>query len=286
MRMLDSSKNPITIMVKVSDGLLESSAQATITVNNLPPIADAGSDIVVYNGAQVFLSGGYSDPGEDRVTVTWDFGDGESVTDSEVSTKRSRLYFKTVKRTYLQHGNYTATFTVRDKEGALASDTVAVTVLETPTSVVIFVCNEAGEVEDDFRSYDRPIYVKGVGDPNQQVPIYIVDWFTAWEDGVSLSSLNWVSGGLVTADSEGNIPLTAVWEPKLKQGTFDVFVDVNSNEVYDEGVDILIQRAFSVVPEGQLGALATTLILAVFAIVLIKQKKHLKSKSLGSDVVA
>jgi PKD repeat protein len=279
MVLYDSTKNPITIMAKVSDSLLEASTQTSITVNNLPPVVEACPDIVAYNGTEVSFDGSYSDPGNDRITLKkWDFGDGESIETVNVR----------VKHVYELPGEYTATLTVEDAEGASASDTVAVSIVESFHPLILQLCTSDGTPADHFSNYPDstgPPYVKGSGLPNQELPFYVVYCFRSWEDGVLLSDLTWADGILIIADSQGNIPLTKISDTNGFYGDYDIFVDVNNNEVYDEDVDVVFHSAINYIPEGQYGALATALILAVFAIVLIKQKKHLKSKSLERDDV-
>ena len=280
MVLYDSTKNPITIMAKVSDSLLEASTQTVITVNNLPPIVEACPDIVAYNGTEVSFDGSYSDPGGDVMTFKWDFGDGESIETVNVR----------VKHVYELPGEYTATLTVKDEEGASASDTVAVSIVESFHPLILQLCDSDGTPIDHFSNYGEDAtptpYVKGSGLPNQELPFYVVHHKRTWEDGILLSDLTWAGGTLITADSQGNIPLTKISDTSGFYGSYDIFVDVNNNEIYDEDVDVVFSYAINYIPEGQYGALATALILVVFAIVLIKQKKHLKTKSLGRDDVA
>lgn len=270
MVLYDSTKNPITIMAKVSDSLLESSTQTSITVNNLPPVVEACPDIVAYNGTEVSFDGSYSDPGNDRITLKkWDFGDGESIETVNVR----------VKHVYELPGEYTATLTVEDEEGASASDTVAVSIVEThSTPIILQLCDSEGNPRDFWSTYDDggSVFVKGSGPPNLELPFYVVHSIQSWEDGILLSELTWAAGALITIDSQGNIPVTKVCDRNVPNGDYAIFVDVNNNEVYDEDVDIVFERMMSKIPEGQYGALATALILVVFAIVLVKQKKHLK----------
>ena len=65
-----------TVMVSVSNGELEYSSSFTITVNNVAPIADAGSNQTIDEGDTGIFSGSFSDPGPaDTYTIAWDFGD-------------------------------------------------------------------------------------------------------------------------------------------------------------------------------------------------------------------
>ena len=88
-----------------------------VKVNNATPIVNAGVDVTIDEGSSVELSGSYSDTGaNDTHTITWDFGDGSTADTSEAS------------HVYTDDGEYTATYTVTDNDGAVGSDTVEVTV--------------------------------------------------------------------------------------------------------------------------------------------------------------
>ncbi|MGA1873287.1 MAG: PKD domain-containing protein [Thermoplasmatota archaeon] len=77
---------------------------------NRPPLADAGSDLTVYEGDTFELNGsGSSDPDNDVLHYDWDFGDGRSY--SGTWDRRDISYD--------EPGNYTITLTVSD---GLASD--------------------------------------------------------------------------------------------------------------------------------------------------------------------
>ena len=60
-----------------------------------------------------------TDAGNDELTYTWDFGDGETGTGADVS------------HTYEDDGDYTVTLTVTDSDGANASQTLDLTVNNT-----------------------------------------------------------------------------------------------------------------------------------------------------------
>src|SRR5262249_23921644 len=80
------------------------------------PVANAGPDQTV-NEAQVVTFGGTgTDPDGDTLTYSWNFGDGGTASGANAT------------HTYLDNGVYTATLTVDDGHGHIATDALIVTV--------------------------------------------------------------------------------------------------------------------------------------------------------------
>lgn len=118
-----SSSGTFTVTLTVED---DAGAQDTdtclVTIINQPPVADAGEDQTVYFFETVYFDGsGSYDAGGEIVTYSWDFGDG---TDG-LGTYPVHSYTNT--------GEYTVTLTVTDEEGATASDTCTIHVLDLPS---------------------------------------------------------------------------------------------------------------------------------------------------------
>jgi PKD repeat protein len=92
-----------------------------------PPVADAGGPYTgVEGGAITFNGSGSSDPDNDPLVYSWDFGDGN--TSNEPNPTHS----------YADDGNYTVTLEVRDDRGGLDTDSVPVTVANaSPTAVAV-----------------------------------------------------------------------------------------------------------------------------------------------------
>ena len=96
-----------------------------VTVSNVAPTANAGSDKTVDEGATVSFSGSISDPGtQDTHSVYWNFGD--SYTSSGTLTPS---------HVYNENGVYTVTLTVYDDDGGYDTDTLTVTVNNVAPSV-------------------------------------------------------------------------------------------------------------------------------------------------------
>ncbi len=101
----------VDVIVTIGDG-----------VTNLPPVADAGGP---YNGiaqqAVLFDAGDSTDPEDDTLEYTWDFGDGSA---TETTQLPANVHV------YQDAGIFTLTVSVTDGVNAPASDTASVTVAE------------------------------------------------------------------------------------------------------------------------------------------------------------
>jgi large repetitive protein len=110
---------PDSFTYKASDGSLQSAVvTVAITVRPVqdPPIANAGPDQTVNEAQVVTFIGTGSDPDGDTLTYSWNFGDGGTANSANAT------------HTYLDNGVYTATLTVDDGHGHIATDTLIVTV--------------------------------------------------------------------------------------------------------------------------------------------------------------
>ncbi|MBS7614820.1 PKD domain-containing protein [Candidatus Bathyarchaeota archaeon] len=89
-----------------------------VTVNNVAPTVEAGSDLTIEEGSEIIFAGSFIDPGiVDSHTIIWDFGDGQSVYGT-----------LTPSHTYIENGMYTVTLSVTDKDGGTGIDSLTVTV--------------------------------------------------------------------------------------------------------------------------------------------------------------
>jgi PKD repeat protein len=107
---------------------LASTTTFTISVANLPPSVDAGPDTTETWGTPVAFNGQATDPGpadQSTLQYTWDFGDGSPSASGGPS----------VSHPYAMPGTYTATLTVRDKDGGVNSDTRQVVVTKRSTTI-------------------------------------------------------------------------------------------------------------------------------------------------------
>jgi PKD repeat protein len=104
---------------------LSDRVEFTVTVENLPPVVEAGPDQTALPGETVQFAGSVTDPGTlDTHTYTWDFGDG--------ATAEGTL---TPSHAYAALGEYTVTLTAVDDDGGEGSDTLLVSVVNRPPDV-------------------------------------------------------------------------------------------------------------------------------------------------------
>jgi predicted extracellular nuclease len=138
-------------------------ASFNLSVTNVAPVANAGSDQTVNRNAVVSLAATWTDPAtgfDDLYSWTWDTN-GDSLAD----TNGTAAYGTTVPATasFVVEGSYTLSFTITDKDGANSSDAVVVTVLNqapvctaaVPSSAAIWPANHSMV----------PVSISGITDP-------------------------------------------------------------------------------------------------------------------------
>ena len=112
-----------TVRLKVSDGPLEATATATVTVANQAPSVNPVPGATINEGESYAAAGSFSDPGADSWTATVDYGDGSGVQPLALSGKGFNL-----SHLYTRDGVYTVTVSVSDDDGGTGSATGSVTV--------------------------------------------------------------------------------------------------------------------------------------------------------------
>ncbi len=120
-----------TARVEVSDGELNDTATAQVTVNNVNPSVDAGADQTITAGGFVSFNGSFSDPGWlDTHTAEWDYGDGtlEPGVLTEENIPPDSTGTVSGGHSYFQDGEFTVTLKVTDDDGGIGTDTLKVTV--------------------------------------------------------------------------------------------------------------------------------------------------------------
>ncbi len=121
----------IIVGLQVSDGNGGVSTDtATVNVNNIAPIVDAGPDTTINEGSAFSSSGSFTDPGTDTWTATVDYGDGSGVQSLALSGKTFLP-----NHVYADNGTYMVSVTVNDDDLGEGSDTAIVTVINVVPTV-------------------------------------------------------------------------------------------------------------------------------------------------------
>jgi PKD repeat protein len=163
-----------------------------VTVSNVAPLVDAGSDRTVDEGSWVTFAGSFSDPGvRDTFGIVWEFGDG--------GVGGGTLY---PSHFYAEDGIHTVTLTVTDDDGGTGSDTLLVTV---------------DNVQPTVAAWAEPEYLR----PREEVTF----GGTFWDPGVlDEHSFRWDFGDGST--STGNLTTTHAYDlGGVYTATLSVFDD-------------------------------------------------------------
>lgn len=119
---------------------LSDSANFSVTVSNVDPVADAGPDTTADWGRPVTFGGTATDPGagdQSTLEYSWDFGDGTP------PTEPSGAGGSGVVHAYAAPGEYVATLTVTDKDGGVDTDTRTVVVTRRSTTTAYLAPSSA-----------------------------------------------------------------------------------------------------------------------------------------------
>jgi PKD repeat protein len=114
----DNGNYTVTLTVSDDDGDSTTST-IDVTVNNVAPTITNINYGEINEGVSTQFSADATDPGDDTLTYTWDFGDGsEPVTGRDVS------------HLFTDNGDYTITLTVSDEDGGSTTSQTTITAQE------------------------------------------------------------------------------------------------------------------------------------------------------------
>jgi hypothetical protein len=99
-------------------------------------------------------------------------------------------------------------------------------------------CNPNG-VKKDYFVVGNELYVVGTGYLScTTYDVYLVEDVT-WVDGLAIPPRVPGTTTTVTSDSNGDIPPTLLWDDPLKQGKYDIIVDIDGDGLYHAEIDAL-----------------------------------------------
>ncbi len=183
----------------------------TVDVVNLAPVAVAGSDIMVDHDGSAMLDGGASwDSPSDtgKLRYRWDFSDGYATNSS---------YLPTVTRQFTNVGVLTATLTVLDPHGGMATDKLNVTVSNLPPRVTI---------DREYTvSEDENLTLEGVGNDTLS---HVGDLLYRWDFGDGMGR-GWTGSSLANHSyaRSGNYTVTlSVRDPEGDENSTTTTVTV------------------------------------------------------------
>ncbi|MBL3599332.1 MAG: PKD domain-containing protein, partial [gamma proteobacterium endosymbiont of Lamellibrachia anaximandri] len=223
---IQPDNSSFSVGLQVSDGLLTATDTATVTVNNVAPIANAGPDQTINEGDTVSFSGSFSDPGSvDTHTVEWNFGDGSATVSGSL----------TPSHTYADNGVYTVTLTITDKDGGVGTDTLVVTVNNVAPSV------DAG-ADQMFNEGNTANFSGSFSDPGS-VDTHTIEWNFGdgtTENGSLTPSHTYPTAGVYTViltvtDKDGGVgsdTLTVTVQAGAVQTIFNLSARPKPNEVF------------------------------------------------------
>lgn len=158
--------------------------------------------------------------------------------------------------------------------GQVSRTAYVTTVVQAELEALAWSTDSAGDSKSTFELTDN-VYVRGQDFPLETpVTIYSVP------DGLDALPSNAVASASTTTDASGDLPNTLVWSSPLAPGQFDVWVDVNQNDVFDAG-DVWNNQAigiygFLVIPEYWLGTILGLVgCFAAFGVFRISKRRHL-----------
>ncbi len=203
---VDDVGSPFTLTVAVTDDDATGTDDVSISVTNVAPTVDAGSDAEVESGGTFQFSGSFSDPGVVDNPWSWsiDWGNGSDVsgsTDDQAAMIEDDLGV-------CGAGIYTVTLTVTDKDGGVDSDDLELTVAYVAVQIDILPGSDA-----------NPINRRGGG----SLPVAILGSVEFDVSDLDLSTL-------VLGDEVGSE--TAIGQKN--NGTYEAYVeDVNADGIED-----------------------------------------------------
>ena len=198
-----------------------------VVVANAAPVVDAGEDRTVDEGSSVAFTGSFTDAGiNDTHTVTWDFGDGSD----RLSINNEQL---SIEHIYTDDGEYIATYTVTDNDGAVSSDELTVTV----NNVAPTITNLTGD--STVNEGDTVNFTASATDPGNDTITYTWDFGDGSEtaEGAEASHIfsdNGIYSVTLTAQDEDGGETAQTLEVTV-ENIAPTFTEINGKTTVNEG---------------------------------------------------
>ncbi len=127
-----------TVTVTVSDGEEEDSESATVSVTNVAPTLSVDGASSGQEAQARTFEADTSDVEADTVSVTWDFGDGETGSGDEVTYA------------WTDDGTYTVTVTASDEDGGETTETFNISISNRAPTLQVSASATSGDEGDSF----------------------------------------------------------------------------------------------------------------------------------------
>jgi PKD repeat protein len=166
-----------------------------VTVNNVAPVVNAGTDLTGQEGSEISFTGSFTDVGTlDTHTIEWDFGDGSTATGA-----------LTPKHVYADNRDYTVTLKVTDSDGAAQSDTLVVRVSNVAPTLTVPVAQETDEGAtlrlDPIGQFTDPGFTSATAG-TQETFTYSINWGDGTAANTGTATITQAgSAGVLTAGS-------------------------------------------------------------------------------------
>jgi PKD repeat protein len=206
----------VTLNVTDDDGASNSSASIKTILINEVPVAFFATRVVHTGEVVTFDASGSYDPDGSIASYFWDFGDGSNATGA------------TVDHVYADDGSYTVTLTITDDDGAAASLSAVLTVLNTPP-LAVFTDNATMPLTREVIQFNA----SGSSDPDGSVRSYVWDFGDGRKaSGVAASHAYWDDGNytvaLTVTDDDGAAGLKTIVKTVLNRVPVAVFTNHTS----------------------------------------------------------
>ncbi len=257
----DNGVFTVTVTVTDDDGGVNSDT-LQVTVNNVAPTVNAGSDQTVSQGDTVSISAAFTDPGSaDTFTATIDWGDGSSLVNVNPATSPIAA-----NHVYTSDGVFTVTVTVTDDDGGVNSDTLLVTVFDPTPAVQAPMLSATAISEGGSVTLSGSFSAQAITDLNAVVGDYTV--IVEWGDGTSQEITSFTPNGTLQefsvahtysdddADDLYTITVTAAYDP---DGNFNPATP-DTTFLAAANINVGVSNVDPTVTAGTLSASATTVL--------------------------